>query len=260
MSQELLLTLSVTILLLPLLGFVFVAFFNKRLPRQGDWLETLLISVALILSLVVMYHKLTVYDGTTLTLNFTWIDFQNVPGIGPLTIVLGFSVDNLAAIMLSVVTLISTLVHYFSIGYMHGDVRYGRYFAFLGLFSFSMLMIVLANNLFLLYVGWELVGLSSYLLIGHWYEKKSASDAAMKAFIVNRIGDVGFFVGIMVMFGTFHTFGLQEIFEHIKAGHLPLGSEGWLTAFSAVRLVSRRSSRCTCGCPMRWKVPRPSAR
>ncbi|HXG00552.1 MAG TPA: NADH-quinone oxidoreductase subunit L, partial [Bacteroidota bacterium] len=171
-----------------------------------------------------------VYAATTLTLNFTWVDFQNVPGIGPLKIVLGFSVDNLAAIMLAVVTLISALVHYFSIGYMHGDVRYGRYFAFLGLFSFSMLMIVLANNLFLLYVGWELVGLSSYLLIGHWYEKKSASNAAMKAFIVNRVGDVGFFVGIMVMFGTFHTFGLQEIFEHIKAGRLPLGSEWWLTA------------------------------
>ncbi len=230
MSQEFLLTLSVVILLLPLAGFVLVAFFNKRLPRQGDWLETLLITVALALSLLVMYQKLTAYAATTLTLNFTWIDFQNVPGIGPLKIVLGFSVDNLAAIMLAVVTLISTLVHYFSIGYMHGDVRYGRYFAFLGLFSFSMLMIVLANNLFLLYVGWELVGLSSYLLIGHWYEKKSASNAAMKAFIVNRVGDVGFFVGIMVMFGTFHTFGLQEIFEHIKAGHLPLGSEWWLTA------------------------------
>jgi NADH-quinone oxidoreductase subunit L len=230
MSQELLLTFSVAILLLPLAGFMLVAFFNKRLPRQGDWLETLLITVALVLSLLVMYQKLTVYAATTLTLNFTWIDFQNVPGIGPLKIVLGFSIDNLAAIMLAVVTLISTLVHFFSIGYMHGDVRYGRYFAFLGLFSFSMLMIVLANNLFLLYVGWELVGLSSYLLIGHWYEKKSASNAAMKAFIVNRVGDVGFFVGIMVLFGTFHTFGLQEIFEHIKGGHLPLGSEGWLTA------------------------------
>lgn len=230
MSQEFLLTLSVAVLVLPLIGFVLVAFFTKHLPRQGDWLETLFISVALLFSVLVLYHKLSDYPGTTLTLNFTWVDFHNVPGIGPLKIILGLSVDNLAAIMLVVVALISTLVHFFSIGYMHGDVRYGRYFAYLGLFSFSMLLIVLANNLFLLYVGWELVGLSSYLLIGHWYEKKSASDAAMKAFITNRIGDVGFFIGIMILFGTFHTFGLQEIFDHLQAGHMPLESEWWLTA------------------------------
>src|SRR3970282_330505 len=153
------------------------------------------------------------YTSQTLSLNFTWVDFHNVPGIGPMKIVLGFAIDNLAAIMLVVVTLISTVVHFFSIGYMQGDVRYSRYFAFLAIFSFSMLLIVLSNNLFLLYVGWELVGLSSYLLIGHWYEKKSASDAAIKAFIANRIGDIGFFTGIMILFATFHTFGLQEIFD-----------------------------------------------
>ena len=113
---------------------------------------------------------------------------------------------------------------------MHGDVRYSRYFAFLGFFSFSMLLIVLSNNLLLLYVGWELVGISSYLLIGHWYEKKSASDAAIKAFIVNRIGDVGFFAAIMILFATFHTFGLKEIFDGIQGGRLPFGSEAWLTA------------------------------
>ena len=230
MSQELLINLSVAILVLPLIGFTLLIFFGKRLPRQGDWLETSMISAGLVLALVVLYLKLTLYHNETLSLNFTWVDFHNVPGIGPLKWVLGFAVDNLAAIMLVVVTLISALVHWFSIGYMQGDVRYSRYFAFLGFFSFSMLMIVLANNLFLLYVGWELVGLSSYLLIGHWYEKKSASNAAIKAFIVNRVGDVGFFVGIMILFATFHTFGVNEILEHIKAGHIPFGSEAWLTA------------------------------
>ncbi|MBI4535975.1 MAG: NADH-quinone oxidoreductase subunit L [Ignavibacteriae bacterium] len=230
MSQDLLISFSLVILVLPLAGFVALIFLGKRLPRQGDWLETAAISSALVLAFVVLVQKLTNYADATLALNFTWIDFGNVPGIGPLKIVLGFSVDNLAAIMLVVVTIVSALVHFFSIGYMHGDVRYSRYFAYLGLFSFSMLLIVLANNLFLLYVGWELVGLSSYLLIGHWYEKKSASDAAMKAFIVNRIGDIGFFTGIMILFATFHTFGLQEIFDSIKAGTIPHGSEGWLTA------------------------------
>jgi NADH-quinone oxidoreductase subunit L len=230
MSQDSLLTLSAVILLLPLVGFVLVVFFGKRLPRQGDWLETSLITAGLALSLVVLYQKLTLYPHESLALNFTWVDFHNVPGIGPLKIVLGLGLDNLSAIMLVVVTLISTLVHFFSIGYMHGDVRYSRYFAYLGIFSFSMLMIVVANNLFMLYVGWELVGLSSYLLIGHWYEKKSASDAAMKAFIVNRIGDIGFFTGIMILFANFRTFNLVEIFEAIHAGHLPFGSEAWLTA------------------------------
>ena len=176
-------------------------------------------------------QKLTAYHAETLPLNFTWVDFHDAPGIGPLKIVLGFAVDNLAAIMMVVVTLVSTLVHFFSIGYMHGDVRYSRYFGYLGLFSFSMLMIVLANNLFLLYVGWELVGICSYLLIGHWYEKKSASDAGIKAFIMNRIGDVGFFIGMAILFTTFHTFNLQEIFSgHRGPGTLPYGSEAWLTA------------------------------
>ena len=230
MSQETLLTLSLFVLLLPLAGFTLMIFFGKKLPRQGDWLETSAITAAFMLALIILIQKLGHYPDETLALNFTWIDFHNVPGIGPLKIVLGVGIDNLAAIMLVVVGLISMLVHFFSIGYMQGDIRYSRYFAYLGLFSFSMLMIVLANNFFLLYVGWELVGISSYLLIGHWYEKKSASNAAMKAFIVNRIGDVGFFTGIMILFATFHTFGLQEIFEAIHSGQLPYGSEAWLTA------------------------------
>ena len=230
MAQDTLLTVALAALLLPLAAFAVMIFTGKRLPRQGDWLSTSAIAAALILAGTVLYGKLTLYHGDTLALNFTWIDFHDVPGIGPLRIVLGVAVDNLTAIMLVVVTLISTLVHLFSIGYMRGDIRYSRYFAYLGLFSFSMLVIVLANNLFLLYVGWELVGICSYLLIGHWYEKKSASNAAIKAFVVNRIGDFGFFVGIAILFMTFHTFSLSEIFEGIRGGHLPFGSDWWLTA------------------------------
>ncbi|MGB2958871.1 MAG: NADH-quinone oxidoreductase subunit L [Bacteroidota bacterium] len=230
MSQDALLQISIAILVLPLVGFTGLIFLGKKLPRQGDWLGTGMITVSLVLSLILLWQKLTLYPGETLTLRFTWVDFGDVSSIGPLKIVLGVSLDNLATVMISVVTLISCLVHYFSIGYMHGDIRYSRYFAYLGFFSFSMLMIVVADNLFLLYAGWELVGISSYLLIGHWYEKKSASDAGMKAFIVNRIGDVGFFIGIMILFTTFNTFGLREIFDGIQGGRLPYGSEGWLTA------------------------------
>jgi NADH-quinone oxidoreductase subunit L len=230
MTPDTLLTLAVATLLLPLCGFVLMIFFGKRLPRQGDWLSTSVIAVSLGMAVVILAAKIGSYGGETLTLNFTWVDLHNVPLIGPLPIILGVAVDNLTAVMLVVVTLISTLVHLFSIGYMHGDIRYSRYFAYLGFFSFSMLMIVLANNLFLLYVGWELVGISSYLLIGHWYEKKSASNAAIKAFLVNRVGDFGFFLGIAMLFMTFHTFGLREIFEGIGAGRLPFESNWWLTA------------------------------
>lgn len=230
MSQETLLHLSLVILLLPLLGFVTQAFFGKRLPRQGDWFETGLLFVGLILSLIVVYYKFSLYPEDTLQLSFRWVDFKNVPGIGPLQIDLGIMLDNLAASMLVVVTLVSSAVHLFSIGYMAGDVRYSRYFGFLGLFSFSMLGIVLTNNFFTMYVSWELVGLSSYLLIGHWYEKKSAADAAKKAFIVNRIGDIGFFIGIMILFAMYHTFSFEKTFAAIGAGNIPFGSATWLTA------------------------------
>jgi len=216
--------LPLTILLLPLIGFLVLIFFGKRLPRQGDWFASATISISLILSLYVLITKLTSIPHESVTNSLTWVT------IGSLQIEVGIMIDNLAAVMLVVVTLISTLVHFFSMGYMKGDVRYSRYFATLGLFSFSMLGIVLTNSLLLMYVFWELVGISSYLLIGHWYEKKSASNAANKAFIVNRIGDFGMFLGIMILFISFSTFSFEGIFGAIESGTLPFGSEGWLTA------------------------------
>jgi len=238
MSTEILISLSIAVLLLPLLGFVTTIFFGKRMSRQGDqpdgglagWWETGILFVVLALSLVVMFAKLTLFPEETIDFSFPWVNFGNVPLIGTLQVSLGLMLDNLSAIMMVVVAVVSSLVHLFSIGYMKGDVRYSRYFAYLGLFTFSMLMIVVTNNFFTMYVGWELVGLSSYLLIGHWYEKKSASDAAKKAFIVNRIGDIGMFTGIMILYFTFRTFGFSEIFDAMAGGRIPMGSEAWLTA------------------------------
>jgi len=229
LAPDTLVQLALTVLFLPLIGFAVLIFFGKRLPRQGDWFETALLFAALALSIVICYAKITSIPGT-INYTFHWVDFGNVPLIGSLQIDLGIGIDNLSVIMLVVVCIVSSLVHLFSIAYMHGDVRYSRYFAYLGIFTFSMFVIVLTNNFFTMYVGWELVGLSSYLLIGHWYEKKSASDAAKKAFVVNRIGDIGMFTGIMILYYTFRTFGFNEIFEAMKAGHIPMGSETWLTA------------------------------
>src|SRR5437016_13156525 len=193
--------LALAILFLPLAGFIILIFFGRRLPRQGDVLETGFLFAALALSVVVLIGKLSTNQPVSFV--FPWVDFGNVPVAGPLHINLGIMVDNLSAIMLVVVCLVSSLVHLFSIGYMQGDVRYSLYFAYLGLFTFSMLVIVLTNNFFTMYVGWELVGLSSYLLIGHWYEKKSASGAAKKAFVVRRIGDIGMCTCIMILYRTF---------------------------------------------------------
>jgi NADH-quinone oxidoreductase subunit L len=230
MSPDTVFSLALLVWLLPLLGFVVLIFLSKRIPRNGDWLETGILFVVLALSFLIFFVKLNGYHDQTLQMTFPWIDFGNVPGIGQLKVDLGFMIDNVTAIMLVVVAIVSALVHLFSIGYMKGDVRYGRYFAYLGLFTFSMMGIVLTNNFFLMYVSWELVGLCSYLLIGHWFEKKSAADAGKKAFIVNRVGDVGMFTGILIIYATFHTFSFDAIFGAIQSGQIPFGSEAWLTA------------------------------
>ncbi len=216
--------LPLVILLLPLLAFVLLIFLGNKLPRQGDWLATAIMAAAFGMSLLLMITKLTAHSGEVFSHSVTWAV------VGTQAISFGIMIDNLAAIMLVVVTLVSLLVHLFSMGYMKDDVRYSRYFAKLGLFSFSMLGIVITNNILLMYVFWELVGISSYLLIGHWYEKKSASNAANKAFIVNRVGDFGMFIGIMILFLAFSSFAFESIFASIEAGQLPFGSEGWLTA------------------------------
>ena len=230
MNPELLLQLALVILLLPLASFTLLIFLNKRLPGQGDWLATGTVFLGLAIAIFVAVTKLVSFHDEVLQSSLQWVDFGNVPGVGPLTIQLGIMIDNLSAIMMVVVMIVSSLVHLFSMGYMQGDVRYGRYFAFLGVFTFSMLGIVLTNNFFLMYVSWELVGLSSYLLIGHWFEKKSAADAGKKAFIVNRVGDVGMFVGILILYATYHTFSFDAIFAAIAEGRIPMGSEAWLTA------------------------------
>ncbi len=242
MSQDLLLTLALAILFIPLGSFALLLAVGRRLPRKGDFIGTGLLFISLILSLIVMVSVVGSPSGAVLPgfskapiqMAFTWIDFQSTISVFgtaiPLRFDLGIMLDPLAAIMLVVVTLISSLVHLFSIGYMKGDAKYHRYFAYLGLFTFSMLGIVITNNILMMYVFWELVGLSSYLLIGFWYEKPGPAYASMKAFLMNRVGDIGMWIGIMTLFTAYGTFRFDMIFEHIAAGHYPNNSEVWLTA------------------------------
>ncbi len=215
MTGNIIMNYSLLILFLPLAAFLIQIFIGKRLPRQGDWVAigavviTLILAIAMFTSMLIGHEPHFAQEAS-----FTWLD------MGAFHIELGFLVDNITITMLLVVALISTMTHIFSIKYLEGDIRYSRYYAYLGLFTFSMNGIVLANNLISMYMFWELVGVSSYLLIGHWFEKESAADAAKKAFLTNRVGDIGFFIGIMLIFSTLGTFVFSEIFNGIAAGKM----------------------------------------
>lgn len=215
------LTYALLIFALPLAAFLLLGLCNKRLPRRGDFIATSVLGTCLFLALLLFYRAWRSPQHIMLDVTFDWLPLyagMNLNG--------GLMVDRLTAVMLVVVTLVSFLVHLFSTKYMEGDVRYGRYYASLLLFTTSMLGLVLANNLLYLYMFWELVGLSSYVLIGHWFEKKSASDAAMKAFITTRLGDVGMFIGIMVCYFQVGSLHYADLFAAVSDGTL---SESWRT-------------------------------
>ena len=144
--------------------------------------------------------------------------------VGPLQVDFGLHFDPLSLAMMLIVTGVASLIHIYSMGYMHDDPAYSRFFASLSLFTFSMLGIVLANNFLQLFIFWELVGVSSYLLIGFWYEKASAADAAKKAFITNRLGDFGFILGILIVWATLHSLNLGELQNTLKADPQALGA------------------------------------
>ena len=228
MNESILINTAIIVLFIPLLGFVVTLLLGKKL-KSAYIFENLIITLSFIASVYLLFNKLNIYPENVIIGEFEWIGLGIVPFFGEISIKLGFLIDNITAIMLFTVALISMLVHFFSIAYMKGDERYNRYFAYLGIFTFSMNGIVLTHNILMMYIFWELVGLSSYLLIGFWFEKKSASDAAKKAFIVNRIGDLGMFAGILILFFTYNTFSFSEIFNQMSAGVLPFNSELWLT-------------------------------
>ena len=170
-------------------------------------------------------------------------------------------VDPLSVVMLLVVTGVGFLIHAYSVGYMHGDREETRFFAYLNLFVFSMLLLVLAGNFVFLLAGWGLVGLSSYLLIGFWWQRPTAVAAAKKAFIMNAIGDVGMALGIFVIWDHVHSVdyadGLRARARADRASARPPRT-GSRCCCSSAPSPSRRSSRCTPGCPTPWRARRRS--
>ena len=224
MTHEKILLLSLSVLLVPMVSFLVNIFFGRKLGKISGWIGTTILAIDLVIAAVVAYSKLVIFpDIQVIQTKFEWFN------LGSSTINVGYGIDNIAAIMLMVVTVISFLVHLFSTIYMEGDRRFPTFFAYLGLFTFSMMGIVIANNFLVMYIFWELVGISSYLLIGFWYEKNSASNAGKKAFITNRIGDLGFFAGIMILFMTYGSFMFEDVFAGISSGKLPFDNPTMLT-------------------------------
>jgi len=196
--------------LLPLVGALVAGLFGWLLK---DKLSHLITTGSVILSAILSIDVfLQVLNGAEFYGNFwTWISS------GDLVVQVGMMIDPLTAIMMVTVTVVSACVHIYTIGYMHGDPGYPRFFAYISAFTFSMLVLVMGNNFFTLFFGWEAVGLFSYLLIGFWFKRESANVAAMKAFIVNRVGDFGFAIGILAVWYYFGTVDYREVFDQVPA-------------------------------------------
>ena len=197
MSAQLSQNLLLTVPLAPLAGAIVAGFFGKTVGRRGSHMVTILgVLIAFIISAMTLYS--VAVDGARFSGTvYEWMT------LGSLKMEVGFLIDGLTAMMMCVVTFVSLMVHIYTIGYMEEDDGYQRFFSYISLFTFSMLMLVMSNNMLQLFFGWEAVGLVSYLLIGFWYKKPTAIFANMKAFLVNRVGDFGFILGIglLVAFG-----------------------------------------------------------
>jgi len=190
--------------LLPFLAFLAVGLGGHWIKERAHLIAVPAVFGSLLLSLLAL---LETAGGKNIAIPlYSWMSS------GDLHIELGLYVDRLTAVMLMLVTIVSSLVHVYTIGYMHGDKGYARFFAYIALFTFSMLMLVMADNFLQLFVFWEAVGLCSYLLIGHWYERDAARAAATKAFIVNRIGDFGFLLGLLLVLLTFGSLEYRHVF------------------------------------------------
>lgn len=208
--MESLTQLLLVILLAPLVGGLIAGLFGKKIGRSGaHWVTTILVGISLLCSLYVF--KLFVFDHhAAVNKNlYTWAMIDHVK------FSFGFLVDKLTVFMLLVVTFVSFAVHIYSIGYMADDPGYQRFFSYISGFTFAMLSIVLANNFLLLFFGWEGVGLVSYLLIGFWFKKEKSNYAALKAFLANRVGDLGFLLGIGAVLMYFGTVDYQATFNQM---------------------------------------------
>ena len=207
MEGQMMETILLTIVLAPLVGAIIAGLFRNQVGRAGaHWSTIIGVAISFLLSLVVFKH--IVLDGAE-PFNgavYTWMVTDGI------RMEIGFLVDKLTTLMIMVVTFVSLMVHIYTIGYMADDPGYQRFFSYIALFTFAMLMLVMSNNFLQLFFGWEAVGLVSYLLIGFWYKRPTAIFANLKAFLVNRVGDFGFLLGIAAIVMVFGSLDYAEVF------------------------------------------------
>src|SRR4030095_10381057 len=220
----------------PLLGATINGVLGKRLPK--NIITAVGVGTVAVSFIIALREFLSMLGASALPINrdyFTWIQ------AGRFQAQVGFMLDHLSGLMILIVTGVGLLIHIYSAGYMAHEEGYYRYFAYLNLFVFFMLTLVLANNYLLMFVGWEGVGLCSYLLIGFWFTRKSAVDAGKKAFIVNRVGDFGFILAIMLIYWTFDRIDFASFFGRLGPASSfavePLGSVGVLTAIGLLLFI-----------------------
>jgi NADH-quinone oxidoreductase subunit L len=205
-------TILVLIPLLPLAAAAIAGLFRNQVGRAGShWVTILGVAVSFFLSVYVLYLQMYEGLGTQNISVYTWMVSDGI------RFEIGFLIDHLSALMMCVVTFVSLMVHIYTIGYMAEDPGYQRFFSYIALFTFSMLMLVMSNNFLQLFFGWEAVGLVSYLLIGFWFNRESAIYAGLKAFLVNRVGDFGFLLGIAAVLYCFGSLDYAEVFDAAPA-------------------------------------------
>jgi len=200
-------SIYLAIVLAPLIGSLIAGLFGRQIGRSGShWVTIVGVAISFLLSLIVF--KDIVFDTGPVFNNtvYTWLVSDGVQ------FEVGFLIDRLTAVMMMVVTFVSLMVHIYTVGYMHDDPGYQRFFSYISLFTFSMLMLVMSNNFMQLFFGWEAVGLVSYLLIGFWFKKETAIYANLKAFLVNRVGDFGFLLGIAAVLMYFNSMDYADVF------------------------------------------------
>jgi NADH-quinone oxidoreductase subunit L len=228
-------------ILLPLLGFLINGLFGSRIKNEKiiGWIGsgTVGFSFIIVVSAFIQTLGLPADDRKTIITLFNWIH------VGGLNINISYQVDQLSLIMALIVTGVGFIIHVYSIGYMHGDKSYWRFFAYMNLFIFAMMNLILSDNFVLLFLGWEGVGLCSYLLIGFWYDKKfeksTTADAGKKAFIVNRIGDFGFLLGMFLIYSTFGSLNFGEVFNRVAAFNVPVSTFNFIALFLFIGAVGK---------------------
>ncbi len=219
--------------LLPLLGFLFNGLFGSKIKNEKviGIIGSSTIGISFLITVGAFFQTLAlpVEQRQTIINLFSWLN------VGGLNIHIAYQIDQLSLVMALVVTGVGFIIHVYSIGYMHGDKGFWRFFAYLNLFIFAMMNLILSDNFVLLFLGWEGVGLCSYLLIGFWYdrkfEKSTTSDAAKKAFIVNRIGDFGFLLGMFLIYLTFGSLNFGDVFSRAASVNIPTSTFNLIALF-----------------------------